>query len=78
MEKYKKEWGNAPVGETDLRETFSALYDVAEAIILKDHADFLTSGQRHRLEWLLIDVLAEPERFSASLLAKLQKDAMEP
>ena len=52
------------------------LYQIAGHRLLAE--DSLTAGQRERLTELLLDVLSEPDRFSAGVLRKLYRMAMKP
>ena len=53
-----------------------ALYQVAGQVLLA--RDSLTAGQRKRLEQLLLDVLADPDRYSTKLINDLEEIAREP
>ena len=53
-----------------------ALYQVAGEVTLG--RDSLTEGQRQRLEQLVLDVLADPDRYSARLINDLYAIAKEP
>ena len=57
-----------------LRKRIAAAYQLAGAVVMAE----LTEGQQERLDILLLDVLSEPERYSAKLIAELQRVAMVP
>jgi hypothetical protein len=73
--KYREEWLEPKPKVRELRETIAAAYQVAGAVVMNDH---LTKGQVGRLGTLLLDILANPERFEADLIRRLQRDAVEP
>ena len=52
------------------------LYQVAGAVTLGQ--DSLTEGQRRRLEQLLLDVLADPDQYTARRISDLEAIAREP
>ena len=73
--KYKDEWGQPKMRAKSVRKRFFALYQLAGGVVMCDH---LTAGQQERLGILLLDALSEPERFSAKLIAELQRVALVP
>ena len=72
--KYHKEWLSPKPKVKSLRKRFAAAYQLAGAVCLSE----LTEGQHERLEILLLDILSEPERYSAKLIAELQRVALVP
>jgi hypothetical protein len=58
-----------------VRKRIAALYQVAGALTMDDT---VTLRQEERLGILLLDALSEPERFSAKLIAELQRVALIP
>jgi hypothetical protein len=73
--KYRTEWMSPKPKPQSLRKRIAAAYQVAGPLIMLDN---LTEGQRIRLGTLLLDVLAEPERFTAKLIRDLARDAVLP
>ncbi len=53
-----------------------ALYQIAGQVTIG--RDVLTEGQRKRLEQLLLDVLADPDRYSTKVINDLEAIAREP
>ena len=74
--KYREEWGQPKMRAKSSRKRIAALYQVAGDVVMGD--GFLTEGQKERLGILLLDALAEPERYSAKLIAELQRVALIP
>lgn len=72
--KYHKEWLSPKPKVKSLRKCFAAAYQLAGAVVMAE----LTEGQQERLNILLLDVLSEPERYSAKLIADLQRVALVP
>jgi hypothetical protein len=52
------------------------LYQVAGPLLL--NPEFYTEGQRARLRELVLNVLSEPDRYTAKLVRELQRLAVEP
>jgi hypothetical protein len=71
--KYRAEWGQSKPKAKSLRKRYAALYQLAGSLLL---ADAWTPGQSERLTDLLLDVLSEPERYTAKLIAELQRLAV--
>jgi hypothetical protein len=73
--KYKEAWGQPKMRPKSSRKRFAALYQLAGVLVLWND---LTTGQKERLGILLLDALSEPERYSAKLIAELQRVALVP
>ena len=72
--KYKDGWGQSKMRAKSARKRFAALYQLAGPLVMLE----LTEGQKERLSILLLDALYEPERFTAKLIAELQRVALVP
>jgi hypothetical protein len=58
------------------RSLMAELYQLA-GVLLLDESN-LTDGQRDRLRQLLLDVLANPERYTAEAVHRLRTQAIQP
>jgi hypothetical protein len=58
------------------RSLMAELYQLA-GVLLLDESN-LTDGQRDRLRQLLLDVLANPERYTAESVHRLRTQAVQP
>lgn len=56
------------MSKTD-KKLFAALYQLAGDLLLLDGPDGRTQGQRDRMTELLLDVLSDPERYTAKTVA---------
>jgi hypothetical protein len=70
---WQKQWGHPKVRAKSLRARFAAAYQLAGGVVWSDD---LTEGQKQRLDTLLLDVLSEPERYTAKIIARLMRDAV--
>ena len=58
------------------RKKWHAAYQLAGGLLLAP--DHFTEGQRDRLTELLLNVLSEPDRYTAGLIRILQDSAQKP
>ena len=59
------------------RKLFLDCYQIAGGLLLGPD-DFYTAGQRNRLTEVLLNALSEPDRYSAKLVRRLARLAVEP
>ncbi len=65
-----------PKSALGYRRVIGEAYQLAGALLLDEGPSALTPGQRERVHVLLLDVLAEPERFRPKLIAELYRLAV--